>query len=254
MATSTPDPSSMSRPTTCAATPSVISSPASAAGPRLCDGPEFGRIIDRFGRVAVLASLSPSRARAVGLLTSGTSGLSGSTSSSSAALQRSLESSLRMHLRGSDLCEVIWKPWTTPWGACLSKPQARVRTTFEIDISLWATLTEKGNYNRKGLSPKAGDGLATQVLALWATLRATDGEKGGPRMKFSSGQGAPLPSQVSEVGSSFNVLMENGGRSLHAEFGGWELGFPPEWLSCAPSAMPSTSARPPRSSRRSTKA
>ena len=95
---------------------STISSPASAAGAVRYDS-RIGPIIEKFGLEAVLASLSPSRAKEVGLLTTGTSGRISDISSRSAALQSSLESRLRQRLNGSDLCEVIWKPWTTPWGA-----------------------------------------------------------------------------------------------------------------------------------------
>ena len=68
-------------------------------------------------------------------------------------------------LNGSDLCEVTWKPWATPWGQSLSKPRARVRTTCATDSGLWAT------------------------------IRASDGEKGGPNQKFGAG-GQPLPAQA----------------------------------------------------------
>ena len=143
---------------------STISSPASAAGAERYDS-RIGPIIEKFGLEAVLASLSPSRAKEVGLLTTGTSGRISDISSRSDALQSSLESRLRQRLNGSDLCEVIWKPWTTPWGQCLSRPRARVRTTCEI-----------------------GSGL-------WATIRATDGAKGGPNMSFGAG-GQPLPAMA----------------------------------------------------------
>ena len=143
---------------------STISSPASAAGAVRYDS-RIGPIIEKFGLEAVLASLSPSRAKEVGLLTTGTSGRISDISSRSDALQSSLESRLRQRLNGSDLCEVIWKPWTTPWGQCLSRPRARVRTTCEI-----------------------GSGL-------WATIRATDGAKGGPNMSFGAG-GQPLPAMA----------------------------------------------------------
>ena len=79
-------------------------------------------------------------------------------------------------------------------------------------------------------------------IALWSTIRASDGAKGGPRMSFGAG-GSPLPSQVSTVGNTSNAPTENGAGSLHPEFGGWELGYPPEWLNCAPSETPSTRAR-----------
>lgn len=147
---------------------STISSPASAAGAERYDS-RIGPIIEKFGLEAVLASLSPSRAKEVGLLTTVTSGRISDISSRSAALQSCLESRLRQRLNGSDLCEVIWKPWTTPWGQCLSRPRARVRTTCEIGSGLWATI-------------RATDG-------------ATDGAKGGPNMSFGAG-GQPLPAMA----------------------------------------------------------
>jgi hypothetical protein len=80
------------------------------------------------------------------------------------------------------------------------------------------------------------------IFAMWSTLRASDGEKGGPNQSFGAG-GLPLPSQVSGIGNTSNAPMENGSGSLHPEFAGWEMGYPPAWLSCAPSATPSTRAR-----------
>lgn len=43
---------------------------------------------------------------------------------------------------------------------------------------LLPTLTVFGNYNRKGVSPQSGDGLATAIAKL-PTLRRTDGDRGG---------------------------------------------------------------------------
>lgn len=42
----------------------------------------------------------------------------------------SLESKLRARLNGSDLCEVMWKAWDTPLQPNLSRPRARVRSTY----------------------------------------------------------------------------------------------------------------------------
>jgi hypothetical protein len=94
----------------------------------------------------------------------------------------------------------------------------------------------------KSTRSNTGMALPAVVIALWSTLRASDGAKGGPNMSFGAG-GSPLPSQVSMAANTSNAPMENGAGSLHPEFAGWELGYPPAWLSCAPSAMPSTRAR-----------
>jgi hypothetical protein len=284
----------MSDQMTFADTASAISSPASADGRSRFDSPD-GQTTDLFGPVPHLANLSARQAEELGLLTSGTYGPLTSISSRSSALQDSMESRLRRLLTGSVSCEVIWKRWITPWGQCLSKPRAQVRTISGIAISLWPTMTSnapaRDGYNeaansagqvaiRKiliGLYPTATtpsggqtnphgtsmagkwpDGTKAQVtlqsvvIALWSTIRASDGEKGGPNMSFGSG-GSPLPSQVSTVANTSNPPTENGGGSLHPEFAGWEMGYPPVWLSCAPSETLSTRDRPQRSSKQRTK-
>jgi len=76
-------------------------------------------------------------------------------------------------------------------------------------------------------------------FAVWSTIRASDGEKGGPNQSFGAG-GSPLPSQVSKVASTLSAQTENGGGSLHPQFAGWLLGYGPEFLNCAPSATVST--------------
>lgn len=271
-------------PTTLSSTHNVISSPDLADGHERFGLPD-GLTTNPSGLVPVRANLSASQAKDLGLLIPVTSGRTGNGSSASAALQSSLESRLRQRLTGSVSCEVIWKRWVTPWGQSLSKPRARVRTIFEIVVGLWPTMTSNapardgyneagnsagqvairnilialqptptvhGNYNRKGLSANSGDGLHTHVLALWSTIRASDGVKGGPNMSFGAG-GSPLPSQVSTVASTSNAPMESGGGSLHPEFAGWEMGYPPAWLSCAPSETPSTRDRQRRSSAPPTK-
>lgn len=107
---------------------------------------QLGPLIEKYGLLLLLANLSPRQAADAGLLTIVTSGRTGATSSRSDALQQFLESRLRARLRGSDLCEVIWKPWATPWGQPLWKPRARVRTTSATATGLWRTMNtrEKG--------------------------------------------------------------------------------------------------------------
>lgn len=278
--TSMNDQSPMSLPRISGALRNVISSRDLVAGLAPSDLPD-GMIADLFGPALAPASPSRSRARKKASPTSATSGLNSAGSSRSDHLQWFLASRLRAQLRGSAACEVIWKPWVTPWGQSLWKPRVRMRTITEIDFGLWPTMTSnapaKAGYNEAGnsagqvairkiliglwattMSSEARQGfqdrtrgkkgsqesLTTQVvrLSLWSTLRASDGAKGGPNMSFGAG-GSPLPSQVSQVANSSNAPTENGAGSLHPEFAGWELGYPPAWLSCAPSETPSTSGR-----------
>ena len=285
----TSDRSRMSSQATSPDTRNATSSPVSEAGAEPSASPA-GTIADLFGPALAPASPSRSRGRKKVSAISATSGLNFTGSSRSDLLQSFLESRLRTRLLGSAACEVIWKPWVTPWGQSLWKPRARVRTISEIVFGLWPTMTSNAKatqgYNEAGNSagqvairkiimglyptattPSGGqtvplgtsltgrrpDGTKAQVtlqnvlLSLWSTLRASDGAKGGPNMSFGAG-GSPLPSQVFQAANSSNAPMENGVGSLHPEFAGWELGYPPVWLSCAPSETPSTSAPPPSSS------
>jgi hypothetical protein len=77
--------------------PNVISSLESECGPsRFAE--QVGQIADLAGQAVVHASLSARQAKALGLTTSGTCGLTGTGSSNSADLQSSLESRLRQKL------------------------------------------------------------------------------------------------------------------------------------------------------------
>lgn len=241
--TLTSGPSLMSEPTTLQASSSAISLPD------LVDGPSPSVSLD--GRTAALGDQEAAHVSQVALpgvkaasMTNATYGRPGENLSPSDALQQSLENRLRLGLRGSPLCAVIWKPWTTPWGRSLWKPRARVGINSEIAISLWpaATTPSGGQRNPPGTTmqgrrpdgSKATVTLQNVVLAVWSALRASDGEKGGPNMSFGAG-GCPLPSQVSAIARSSNVPTENGGLSLHPEFAGWEMRYPPAWINCAPS-------------------
>ncbi len=261
--------------TTFEATTSAISSPASAGGQEPYVS-RVGQIIDQFGREAVLANLSPSQASKAGLLTSGTCGRSGDISSRSAALQSSLESRLRQLLHGSDLCEVIWKPWTTPWGQFLSKPRARVRTTSGTGSGLWQTMVADDAMNREGGKVNSRGEPKLSVQATWATPSTRDHKDGGycPNVPVTGLLGRmvwPTPTSLAKakdgnneagnsaglvairkhalwaITSGSSVPTENRG-ALNPEFVCWLMGYPAEWLSCAPSAMPSTSGRRQRSS------
>ena len=201
-------------------TASATSSRASAAGLMPFDFQD-GPTTSRSGPEAVHASRSAAPGGGVGSPMTAISGLSGKISLQSDALQSCLESRLRARLSGSDLCEVIWKKWVTPWGVVLLRPRARVRTISVIDSGLWPTVhsssTGAGTEGRDGgmniqtaaastwptttRDHKDGafcpnvpvNGLLGRVV--WSTIRASDGEKGGPNMQFGAG-GQPLPSQT----------------------------------------------------------
>ena len=68
---------------------------------------------------------------------------------------------------------------------------------------------------------------------LWATPKASDGEKGGPGMQFGSGTGLPLPAQAfGTTQNSASAQTEKRG-ALNPEFVFWLQGFPMHWTLCA---------------------
>ena len=222
-----------------------------------------------------LVSRSRSRGSARASPTTGTSGQSGASLSPSDSLQSFLESRLRALLPGSDLCEVIWKPWATPWGQSLSRPRARVRTISGTGSGLWVTIRasdgEKplpaqaasiwptpGCSNDRSPRPseatrgKRADGSKVQVrlqgaaAATWPTPTSADGRRGTdpPRPHDT---GIPLSQMASDSSGSRATTEKRG--ALNPEFVCWLMGYPSEWLSCAPSATPSTRGRRRHSSR-----
>lgn len=101
-----------------------------------------------------------------------------------------------------------------------SRPTLGAMARFD----LWPTPTVKGNYNRKGLSKKSGDGLATAVLK-FATPCARDFRfPGRSRLERTGGkQGEPLPQQV--------------GGPLNPEWVEWLMGWPIGWTALQPLEM-----------------
>jgi len=89
------------------------------------------------------------------------------------------------------------------------------------------TLTVCGNYNRKGSSPNAGDGLWTAIKKL-PTLTASDGS-GGP------GHGSKM-----QGGESLRTAIraqEKDGGPLNPEWCEWYMGFPIGWTEQGGSAI-----------------
>ena len=261
-ASSTPDQLSMFDLPTLPVSSNAISSQASADGPLLCEERD-GLTLDLFGQEA--APVSPSRCSASRLdtQTHATFGRLGLGSSRSDDLQRSLANSLRQLLAGSDLCEVIWRRWVTPWGRCLSRPHARVRSSFGIGIgslhnkpAFWSTASSRDWKDTPGMSIKRErnckrlDQLPRQVfnseVVLWPTARASEA---GPDFAKAS-RSATGPALPAVAASSISPSAESTDEcaALNPDFVSWLMGFPPEWISCAPSATPSIPDQQPLSS------
>lgn len=160
---------------TCENSPSATSSPGSVSGPSHFAAPA-GQTTGLSGPAVVLANLSPRQAKAAGLLTSGISGLVGITSSSSAALQASLESKLRarMQTTGSTLFKMTWKAWIMPSGRLRSRLRASVLRTSETGRIGWPTPAARdwkgATLERWGTNARPLNEVAR--LAGWATPSA----------------------------------------------------------------------------------
>jgi hypothetical protein len=159
-------------------TPSAISLQESARGHTHCAKP-VGQTADQYGQVAAPVNLSARQAREAGLMTSGTCGLRFSGSSSSAALQRSLENRLRAKAQtlGSTLYTLTWKQWVTPSGVSRSRLRASVLRTSEIELT-------------GGVTPSARDWKDSPGMT--AQRDGRDRSDQLPRQAYLAGWGTPV--------------------------------------------------------------
>ena len=123
-------------PDTCSAT----SSPVLVVGATPCALPD-GPTTDLFGRAVAHASPSAPQAPKKAPLMIDTSGLSGSISSASAALESSLVGKLKQRLTtdGSILFNLIWKAKATPAGRQVYRLRASGRRISDNDCGSWPT-------------------------------------------------------------------------------------------------------------------
>ncbi|WP_251044288.1 MULTISPECIES: hypothetical protein [unclassified Lysobacter] len=149
-------------------------------------------------------------------------------------------------------------------------PNGKKRTIELAHLAkrVWPTATANDAEKRGDFAAERRNGLPGVAKAVWSTPRASDGEKGGPGQRFGSGATLPLPAQAvwatptardhkdaSSIGSApvNGMLGRQVGPSpvagyLNPEFVFWLMGYPQEFLSCAPPATRSCRKSPPKSS------
>ena len=156
-----------------------------------------------FGPDLARASLSARQAQALGLLTSGTCGQPGITSSTSSALRSCLVSRLQaaMASAGSTLYTLTWKHRTTPASLSIFALRASARRISDSDFSSWVTPSTRDWKDTPGMATEAADGrtrldqLPRQAqMTGWPTAKASDGTGGGQaaRATGSTKHGANL--------------------------------------------------------------
>lgn len=197
---------------------SATSSPASGAGHSLPSKLD-GHPTASYGQDRVRVNLSARQATEEGLLMKGTSGPSGTGSSNSAALQRSLESRLRarMQILGSSLYKLTWKDWTMPSGPRRFRLQASARPRSETAYTGWPT-PRLGKSGGRGKASRAKQGRIEDVAQ--TTPYPIPGDT-------RSGLFAPMDDIV----------------PLNPNLSRWLMGYPPEWTSSGVTAMQSASRR-----------
>jgi hypothetical protein len=151
-----------------------------------------GQMIGQYGRDPAHANLSARQALEAGCLMSGTSGRTGTTSSTSAALQQYLESRLQAKTAsaGSTLYRLTWKQRDTPLQRqiCALRASARRTSDSASGLSGWPTPQMRdfrsGGEDRAS-NPGRSNNLNDFVLtAGWPTPTRDDGRgaTGVPRM------------------------------------------------------------------------
>ncbi len=262
-------------------TSNVTSLPESADG-RLVSGLLDGQTIDLFGQVVAPASRSRRQESGKVQPTTGTFGRIGSVSSASGALQSSLASRLRERLGrlGSTPWPMIWSNKITPLGRpyCLLALSRRPMSVREFGLLPTPTAQSYGT-NQGGAAGRTGKVRPslehTARHGMWPTPTVTDGrgrsytydggDKTKPRLSLlGMAQLWPTPTAMNDTGGA--AFCKWGGAAARAKlktmlrpgelngplnptFPAWLMGYPVEWLSCAPLGMPSSHKSRPSSSR-----
>ncbi len=256
-----------SRPPTSQDRDSGTSLPASAAGATRSDSPA-SQMTQTSGPDRVRVSRSPKRARGAGRATLDIFGQHGSHSSESVALQRSLESRLRVltDSRGSTLFTLTWKDAVTPSGRRICALRASGRRTSDSVSTSWPTPVvndAKGSdyaYSqgdcswatpaaheaggtleqflaRKRRAKANGSSIGESVTSLsmqaqmtsWPTPIASDGDGG---LRMANGKRGAMLREVIKGWSGSNAPTASVGQ-LNPAFSLWLQGYPTAWARLA---------------------
>jgi hypothetical protein len=113
--------------------------------------------------------------------------------------------------------QILPRSGMTRGGLLWERPMSERRTNA-TEFGSWPTPTVCGNYNRKGLSPTSGDGLATAVMK-WPTPTAHNAKEGG----FQSEHQRNTPTLAAQAGGSLNPMWVE-----------WLMGWPLGWTDLKP--------------------
>lgn len=233
--------------------PNAISSLDSVDGPVQLDL-LAGLTIAPYGRDRVPAKEKAELVSASEKTIRATSGRHGSRLSKPAAPLSLWESRLRERLAliGSTECHLTWKASTTPCGRPLSRLVQSMRPISEIDFGLYATPTVRDAQSVKKCTRGAGSKAAGQeiiqplcvmaaenapiIVALYPTPSVACAT-GGQTSRSGNRKGEMLLGGLARSGS-----LEQTGKAvgLNPAFVSWLMGYPEEWVNCAPSAMRSS--------------
>jgi len=203
---------------------------------------QAGPTIDRSGQAPALASHSQQQENAAVQMTLAISGLTGSGSSESAALQSSLVSRLRakMDLHGSIWYTLTWKVRVTPSQRSIYALRASARRISGKGFTSWPTpkaATGDYQYSRGNHDNPVLNLSGAAKLASWATPAGRDWRDGRASEETMDRNSRPLNEQaVSGLISNGSPAGTESSGQLNPAFSRWLMGLPPEWDDCAPTA------------------